>query len=82
MSKYFDRGLLIDKFPTEVGEDVVKVVRCKECKYSRELCFAEIQLYGESHIGCMKLSSHYHTLFFNKNDYCACAERKMSSDNK
>ena len=81
-----NRGLLIAKSiihdrgqcPTE---DVVKVVRCKDCLYSRPLCHTEKKLYNDDCIGCTKISTSYHSVIMSETDFCSYGELKEYKDN-
>lgn len=56
--------------------DVVEVVHCKDCKYSRSLCNAKKQIYGDDYVGCTNLSTGYNAVCINRYGYCSYGERK------
>lgn len=58
------------------NEDVVNVVRCKDCKYSRELDKYERRLYLDSCVGCTYHSKSYSSVIMQDCDFCSCGERK------
>lgn len=51
--------------------DVVEVIRCKDCFHSRPLCHTEKRLYNDDCVGCTKISTSYHSVIMNKNDFCS-----------
>lgn len=57
--------------------DVVEVVRCKDCVNSRPLCHTEKKLYNDDCVGCTKISTSYHSVIMNENDYCSYGCAKM-----
>lgn len=65
-----------NKLPTF---DVVEVVRCKDCKYSRKMDKYEKSLYLESCVGCTYHSTSYHSLIMQGDDHCSYGERKEDS---
>lgn len=56
--------------------DVVEVVKCKDCKYSREMDKYEKLLYLETCVGCTHHSTSYYSLIMQGDDYCSYGERK------
>lgn len=60
--------------------DVVEVVRCKDCVHSRPLCFTEKKLYNDDCVGCIKISTSYHSLIMNENDFCSYGEKRREEE--
>lgn len=56
--------------------DVVEVVRCKDCKFSREMDKYEKKLYFENCVGCTMHSTSYHSVIMRGNDFCSYGDRK------
>ena len=56
--------------------DVVEVVRCKDCVFSREMDKYEKKLYLENCVGCTKHSVSYHSVIMQGDDFCSYGERK------
>lgn len=91
MSRYIDKDKLLDdlnrlaavEYNALINEvivkqpetDVVEVVRCKDCRHSREMRYTEKQIYDENRIGCTYLSGSYYSIIMDKNSYCSYAER-------
>lgn len=67
---------LIKKQPTA---DVVPVVRCSQCKYSRELDKHEKKFHPENNIGCVLLSTSYHNVILKPDYFCSYGERKADN---
>ena len=68
----------IDEQPTA---DVVEIVRCKDCIFSRELDKYEKKLYLDNCVGCTKHSKSYHSLIMEDNDFCGYGERREVKNN-
>ena len=68
----------IDKRVAELKQDgdFVIVTRCKDCVHSRPLCHTEKKLYNDDCVGCTKISTSYHSVIMNENDFCSYAEPK------
>ena len=64
---------LLEDTPTA---DVVEVVRCKDCVFSREMDKYEKKLYLENCVGCTKHSVSYHSVIMQGDDFCSYGERK------
>lgn len=60
--------------------DVVEVVRCKDCTFSREMDKYEKQLYFDTCVGCTKHSESYHSLIMDGDDFCSYGERKEGAE--
>lgn len=56
--------------------DAVEVVRCKDCKRSRELDKYEKILYLAECVGCTRLSTSYHSVLMMGDDFCSYGERR------
>lgn len=69
---------VVQKQPTA---DVVEIVRCKDCIFSRELDKYEKKLYLDNCVGCTKHSKSYHSLIMEDNDFCSYGERKEVKNN-
>lgn len=72
------KGVLmaIQKLNEAPTADVVKVVRCKDCEHSRPLCHTEKKIYNDDCVGCTKISTSYHSVIMNENDFCSYGELK------
>ena len=68
----------VDKKIEELKQngDFVLVTRCKDCVHSRPLCHTEKKLYNDDCVGCTKISTSYHSVIMNENDFCSYAEPK------
>lgn len=53
-----------------------EVVKCKDCKHSREMDKYEKLLYLETCVGCTHHSTSYYSLIMQGDDYCSYGERK------
>ena len=51
--------------------DVVKVVRCKDCVFSRELDEYEKKLYLDNCVGCCFHSKSYCSVIMEDTDFCS-----------
>lgn len=69
--------LILNNVPTA---DVVEVVRCKDCVYSRELDKYEKKLYLDNCVGCCFHSKSYHSLIMEDKDFCSCGIRKEGAE--
>lgn len=68
---------MIDLLPPA---DVVEVVRCKDCVYSREMGKYEMEIYLSNCVGCTMHSKSYHDVIMRDDDFCSYGERKESND--
>lgn len=63
----------IEAFPVA---DVVEVVRCKDCKYAKELTQAEEQIYTNDCIMCTQIHPDGNRIAMFLNGFCSYGERK------
>ena len=63
--------MVIDRLPTE---DVVEVVRCKDCRYCEECHYEE-----EGEKPYIKLKCKWSNYSHQPNDYCSIGERRESN---
>lgn len=68
---------IMDNLP---AADVVEVVRCKDCVFSRELDEYEKKLYLDNCVGCCFHSKSYYSLIMEDKDFCSCGERKEGAE--
>jgi hypothetical protein len=73
---FADGVRIFDRIKHLPAADVVEVVRCKDCIYSRELDKYEKKLYLDNCVGCTQHSVSYHSLIIEDNDFCSYGERK------
>lgn len=66
--------MLIAREVKEKG--VAKIIKCKDCIYSRDLCRAEKELYNEKNICCTKMSTFYHSVVMEENGFCSFGKPK------
>jgi hypothetical protein len=83
MTKYDEGGWGVDLLAvplcdvkTAPAVDAVEVVRCKDCKHSRELDKYEKILYLAECVGCTRLSAIYHSVLMMGDDFCSYGERR------
>ena len=72
------KGVLmaINKIEEAPAADVVEVVRCKDCVYSREMDKYEREIYLSNCVGCTMHSKSYHGVIMQDDDFCSYGERK------
>ena len=59
----------------DLGEDVVEVVRCKDCKHSTEKQGFENRIWNDDCVMCDHIAPS-DRIPMNKNDFCSYGERK------
>lgn len=68
----------ISSLPESAVADVVPVVRCKDCRYSRPQTAAEREVFYEDVVICTALSSEYVPMW--KDEFCSEGVRKEASN--
>lgn len=69
-----DFKLAISSLPESAVADMVPVVRCKDCRYSRPRIAVEKEVLRENVVICTAISSEYITKWVD--DFCSYGERK------
>lgn len=72
---------VINRIKSAPTADVVEVVRCKDCTFSREMDKYEKHLYFDTCVGCTKHSESYYSLIMDSDDFCSYGERKEGANN-
>lgn len=60
--------------------DVVEVVRCKRCRFAREMRAREVELYADDCVMCTFLSTHGEEIPMFGDGYCNHGERKENDE--
>lgn len=68
----------ISFLPESAVADMVPVVRCKDCRYSRPRIAAEKEVLRENVVICTAISSEYFTKW--EDDFCSEGVRKEASN--
>ena len=74
--------LIVNLVQKQPSADVVEVVRCRDCVFSREMDKYEKKLYLKTCIGCTKHSVSYRSVIMQGDDYYSYGERKECADQK
>lgn len=76
------KGVLkaMSKIDSTPAADVVEVVQCKDCIYSREMSKHERAIYLDNCIGCTMHSKSYHDVIMRDDDFCSYGERRKDND--